>query len=120
MNQVILPGARSGNWAAVPSKSQLHRLLICAALSKKPAAAAPSAYSPRRRKDDENAEANRRAAGERVTARFFMASISAFVMSVSLAEMTEKACREMEREIGEALIQSELPENSLAYTAKTS
>ena len=70
--------------------------------------------------DDENAEANRRAAGERVTARFFMASISAFVMSVSLAEMTEKACREMEREIGEALIQSELPENSLAYTAKTS
>ena len=97
-----------------------HTPPICAALSKKPAAAAPSAYSPRRRKDDENAEANRRAAGERVTARFFMASISAFVMSVSLAEMTEKACREMEREIGEALIQSEFPENSLAYTAKTS
>lgn len=36
MNQVILPGARSGNWAAVPSKSQLHRLLICAALSNAP------------------------------------------------------------------------------------
>ena len=111
-----------------------HTPPICAALSKKPAAATPSAYSTRRRKDDENADyygpftssfavremANRRAAGERVTARFFMASISAFVMSVSLAEMTEKACREMEREIGEALIQSEFPENSLAYTAKTS
>ena len=36
MNQVILPGTRSGNWAAVPSKSQLHRLLICAALSNAP------------------------------------------------------------------------------------
>ncbi len=91
---------------------------ICAALSKKPAAAAPSAYSPRRRKDDENAEANRRAAGERVTARFFMASISAFVMSVSLAEMTEKSLSGNGAGNRGALIQSELPENSLAYTAK--
>lgn len=36
MNQCITPGARTGQWAAVPSKSRLHRMLICAALSARP------------------------------------------------------------------------------------
>ena len=43
MNQVILPGGRTGTWAAVPSKSQLHRLLICAALSASPVTIASAA-----------------------------------------------------------------------------
>ena len=54
----------------------------------------------------------RRAAGERVSARFFIGSISAFMMSVSVAEAGEKACREIRREMPPR-------QNSLAPGRKT-